>query len=204
MDVTTLLEPKVDIERLAEILDGLGHEGRVHTMRTWDKSRMAAIFDACEGRSITIEQVVPSGLDAAVEVIHDLRNTLPVFTNAQKRFTKLESADAGFGVAGYNRQFGVARVSEPGYFAVSEGEGEHANELVIDYTKSIKSGAKMPPEWPAIEPNDQGFLNKIVWGGMIDYLRRVSTHVSIGKATKDGKSIGQYFALVRRDPAPPS
>lgn len=194
MDVSVFLEPKVDIDKLAEILDGLGHEGRVHTMRTWNKKTMAALFDACAGRSITLEHLVPSGVSANVEVIHDLRNTLPVFTNAQKRFAKVEGGD--FPVGGFNRQFGVARVSEPGYFVVSEGQGDHANELVIDYTKVPKS---KPPEWPDIEANDQGFLNKVVWGGMVDYLRRVSTHVSIGRATKDGKGIGQYFALVRRD-----
>lgn len=199
MDVTTLLEPKVNIDRLAEILDGLGHDGRVHTMRTWNKDRMAAIFDACEGRPITLEQVVPASVGANVEVIHDLRNTLPLFTNAQKRFTRVEGED--FKVAGFNRQFGVARVSEPGYFVVSEGEGEHANELVIDYTKVTQPKTAPVPTWPEIESNNEGFLNKIVWGGMIDYLRKVSTHVSIGRATKDGNSIGQYFALVRRDPS---
>jgi len=196
MDVSVLLEPTVDIERLAEILDGLGHEGRVHAMRTWDKKRMAAIYEACKGRSITLDQVVPPSVGANVEVIHDLRNTLPVFTDAQKRFSKVEGGGAAVG--GFNRQFGVARVSEPGYFVVSEGEGDHANELVIDYTKVPSS---KPESWPDIEKNDSGFLNKIVWGGMVDYLRRVSTHVSIGMATKDGKAIGQYFALVRRDPS---
>lgn len=195
MDVSVLLEPTVDIDRLAEILDGLGHEGRVHTMRTWDKKRMAAIFDACAGRSITLEHVAPSGVGAGVEVIHDLRNTLPLFADAQKRFARVEGEDVAVG--GYNRQFGVARVSEPGYFVVREGDGEHANELVVDYTNVPKS---KPSSWPDIEANDRGFLNKIVWGGMVDYLRRVSQHVSVGRATKEGKPIGQYFALVRRDP----
>jgi len=36
---------------------------------------------------------------------------------------------------------------------------------------------------------------------MVDHLRRVSQHVSIGRATKKGKPIGQYFGLVRRDPS---
>jgi hypothetical protein len=196
MDVSVFLEPTVDIDRLAEILDGLGHEGRVHAMRTWDKKRMEAIFDACAGRTITLEQVVPSSIGANVEVIHDLRNTLPLFTDAQKRFAKVEGG--GVPVGGYNRQFGVARVSEPGYFSVTEGDGEHANELVIDYRKVPPS---KPPSWPEIESNDSGLLNKLVWEGMVDYLRRVSQHVSIGRATKGGKPIGQYFALVRRDPS---
>ncbi len=195
MDVTVFLEPKVDIEKLAAILDGLGHDGRVHTMRTWHKKHMEAIFEACAGRPITLEHLVPSGVETNVEVIHDLRNTLPFYSNAEKRFARLVGDVADIG--GYNRQHGLARVSEPGYFTVRAGEGEHENELVIDYGKVPKS---KPAEWPEIEPNDKGFLNPIVWGGMVDYLRRISEHVSIGKATKNGKAIGQYFALVRRDP----
>lgn len=195
MDVTVFLEPKVDIERLAAILDGLGHDGRVHTTRTWDKKKMAAIFEACAGRPITLDHVVPASVGKNVGVIHDLRNTLPLYSNADKRFARLDGDVAEIG--GYNGQQGLARVSEPGYFTVRAGEGEHENELVIDYTKVPRS---KPDTWPAIEPNDKGFLNPIVWGGMVDYLRRVSEHVSIGKATKNGKAIGQYFALVRRDP----
>jgi hypothetical protein len=194
MDVSVFLEPKVDIEKLAEILDGLGHDGRVHTMRTWDKKRMAAIYDACEGRPITLDHLVPPSIGANVEVIHDLRNTLPLFSNAEKRFARLENDIASVG--GYNRQHGIARATEPGYFTVRDGEGEHANELVIDYGKVPTT---KPSSWPEIEANDKGFLNGIVWGGMVDYLRRISQHVSVGKATKDGKAIGQYFALVRRD-----
>jgi hypothetical protein len=194
MDVTIFLEPKVDIEKLAEALDGLGHEGRVHATRTWTKKQMAAIFEACAGRAISLDLLVPPGVGRNVEVIHDLRNTLPLFSNAQKRFARLDGDVADMG--GFNKQHGVARVSEPGYFTVRAGEGEHENELVIDYTKVPKS---KPDAWPDIEANDGGFLNPIVWGGMVDYLRRVSEHVSIGQATKKGKAIGQYFALVRRD-----
>ena len=194
MDVTVFLEPKVDIEKVAEILDGLGHEGRVHATRTWTKKQMAAIYDACAGRPISLDQVAPSGAGTKVEVIHDLHNTLPVFTNGQKRFARLESDVADVG--GFNRNYGLARASEPGYFTVRAGEGEHENELVIDYTQVPKS---KPDVWPDIEANDKGFLNPLVWGGMVDYLRKVSEHVSIGKATKKGKAIGQYFALVRRD-----
>lgn len=196
MDVSVFLEPKVDIEKLAEILDGLGHEGRVHTMGTWNKKRMAAIFEACAGRSITLDHVVPASVGPNVEVIHDLKNNLPVFSNAQKRFCKLEGED--FPVGGYNKQFGIAAASEPGYFTVREGDGDHANELIIDYGHVPK--ASKPASWPAIERNDQGILNGLVWGGMVDYLRRISQHVSIGMATKNGKPINQYFALVRQDP----
>lgn len=195
MDVTVFLEPKVDIEKLAEILDGLGHEGRVHATRTWTKKQMAAIYDACAGRPISLDFLVPSSVGANTEVIHDLRNTLPLFSNAQKRFARSGEGEAK-DLVGFNKQHGLASVSEPGYFMVRPGEGEHENELVIDYGQTPKS---KPDVWPKIEPNDSGLLNGIVWGGMVDYLRKVSEHVSIGKATKKGKAIGQYFALVRRD-----
>lgn len=194
MDLTPLLEPTVDIEQLAATLDGLDHEGRVQAMRAWNKKKMAAIFEACAGRDISIEHLVPPGVDEKVEVIHDLRNTLPLFSDAQKRFAKL--GDGKPAVGGFNKQSGLARASEPGYFVVREGDGEHANELVIDYREVPST---RPAEWPEIEPN-QGPLNSLVWGGMVDYLRKVSRHVSMGQATKNGKPIGQYFALVRRDP----
>lgn len=194
MDVTVFLEPKVDIEKLAEVLDGLGHEGRVHATRTWTKKQMAAIYDACAGRPISLDFLVPSSVGANTEVIHDLRNTLPLFSNAQKRFARGEGE--GTDLVGFNKQHGLAAVSEPGYFMVRAGEGEHENELVIDYGQTPKS---KPDVWPEIEPNDSGILNGLVWGGMVDYLRKISEHVSIGKATKKGKAIGQYFALVRRD-----
>lgn len=194
MDLTPLLEPAVDIEQLSAALDAMPHEGRVQAMRAWNKKKMAAIFEACAGRDISIEHLVPRGVDEKVEVIHDLRNTLPLFSDAQKRFAKLGDGEAAVG--GFNKQSGLARASEPGYFVVREGDGEHANELVIDYTQVP---SERPAEWPEIEPN-KGPLNSIVWGGMKDYVRRVSRHVSLGQATKNGKPIGQYFALVRRDP----
>lgn len=194
MDVTVFLEPKIDLDKLSEVLDGLGHEGRVHTTRTWTKKQMAAIFEACKGRPISLDLLVPPSVGARVEVIHDLRNTLPLFTHAEKRFARLEDDVAA--MCGYNAQHGLARASEPGYFTVREGADDHANELVIDYGQVPKT---KPDAWPEIEANDKGFLNPIVWGGMVDYLRRISEHVSIGAATKKGKPIGQYFALVRRD-----
>ena len=45
-----------------------------------------------------------------------------------------------------------------------------------------------------------GRIAGIVNGGMIDYLRGISEHVSIGVAFKDGQSRHQWFALVRQDP----
>jgi hypothetical protein len=193
MDVSVLLEPTIDLPRLAEILDGLGHEGRVHTIRGWDKKRQAALFEAANGhKPLDLDFLVPSSVGPLVEVIHEGKNTLPLFTHFQKRFVKLEGEE--FPIGGYNHQT-LSALTGPGYFVVTKGEGEHAGELAIDYTKLPKS---KPASWPEIKPNEGG-LASLVYGGMIDYLRGVSTHVSIGRAYKKGKAMDAWFALVRKD-----
>ncbi|MCA9591551.1 MAG: hypothetical protein KC657_39920, partial [Myxococcales bacterium] len=78
MDVSVFLEPKLDLTRIAELLDGLGHEGRLHTVGAWSKKQQAAIFEAAKGvRPLTLEHLVPAGTEPLVQVIHDGRNTLP-------------------------------------------------------------------------------------------------------------------------------
>jgi hypothetical protein len=196
MDVSVLLEPTIDLPRLAEVLDGLGHEGRVHATRTWDKNRQAAIYEAAKGQPIDFDMLVPASIGPLVEVIHDLHNTLPLFSNSEKRFCRLPK-DAGeeLELAGYNHA-STNPFTGPGYFGVRKGEGEHEGELAIDYTKLPKS---KPAGWPEIRPNEGG-IGALVYGGMIDYMRKVSTHVSIGRAYK-GKAMSAWFTLVRKDVA---
>jgi hypothetical protein len=194
MDLTVLLEPTIDLHRLTEVLDGLGHEGRVHAIRGWSKKRQSELFEAAKGHiPLDLDFLVPASIGPMVEVIHEGKNTLPVFTHFQKRFTRLEGED--FTVGGYNHQT-MSGVTGPGYFVVSKGEGEHEGELAIDYTKIPKH---KPASWPTIAPNSGG-LGSLVYGGMIDYLRGISAHVSIGRAYK-GKAMDAWFALVRKDVA---
>lgn len=193
MDVTVLLEPKIDLPRLAEVLDGLGHEGRVHTTRTWTKKYQSALFEAAKGHMpLDLDFLVPASVGPLVEVIHEGKNTLPAFTHFQKRFCKIEGEEAKVG--GYNHQT-LQPLTGPGYFVVMNGDGEHEGELAIDYTRMPKS---KPAGWPAIKPNEGG-LGAVVYGGMIDYLRGISTHVSLGRAYKKGKAMDAWFALVRKD-----
>ena len=194
MDLTTLLEPSINLERLTEVLDGLGHEGRVHTIRQWSKHHHSALYDAAKGhRPLDFDFLVPSSVGTLVEVIHDGHNTLPLFTRFQKRFVKVEGE--AFPVAGYNHQ-SMQGFTGPGYFGVKKGEGDHEGELVVDYSLIPK---QKPASWPEITSNDSG-LGALVNGGMVDYLRGISSHVSIGVAFKDGKHRNKWFALVRQDP----
>jgi hypothetical protein len=45
--------------------------------------------------------------------------------------------------------------------------------------------------------NERG-LSRFVYGYMVDTLRRVSEHVTIGSAARNGKDIGSYFVLCRQ------
>jgi hypothetical protein len=53
-----------------------------------------------------------------------------------------------------------------------------------------------PSDWPEIRSNERG-LSRFVYGFMIDRLRRVSEHVTIGSAARNGKDLGSYFILSR-------
>lgn len=195
MDVRTLLEPKLDLPRLSEILDGLGHDGRVHTLGTWEKHDYKALFEAAKGfKPIDLSFVVPDGVAPLTEVIHDGHNTLPLFKHFQKRFARTEGGP--YPVVGYNHQ-SMQAFTGPGYFCVSIGTGEHEGELLLDH--SVEATAKAP-SWPPIQKNEGG-IGGIVSGGTIDYLRGLSSHVSIGAAYRDGKHRNHWFALVRRDPS---
>ena len=46
--------------------------------------------------------------------------------------------------------------------------------------------------------NERG-LSRFVYGFMVDRVRRVSEHVTIGSAARKGKEMGSYFVLTRDD-----
>ena len=95
MHLDVLFEPKIDLPRLAQVLDELGHLGRVDTVRRWGRARQAALFEAAQGfRPVSLDDFVPPGTDGLAEVIHHGKNTLPAFTHFQKRFCKPSDAAA--------------------------------------------------------------------------------------------------------------
>ena len=200
MDLTVLIEPRLDLVRLSQVLDEMGHEGRAHTLRTWGKKQQAALFEGAAGfRKIGLDQFVPPGTAPLVEVIHELHNSLPLFVNSQKRFCKAapEGGSEPPGLLwGYNHQPWVA-FTGPGYFVAAKSEVE--GEVLFDYTRLPTS---KPEGWPAIQPNSVrgGLLGGVTYGGMIDIVRALSTHVCIGRAKRGGKLAGMYFTLCRKDP----
>ena len=177
-----------DRRAIAAFLDGLSHGERVAAIRALGGVRLqsrlwAAVADAPR---VMLEELVPPDAPPLREVIFEGKNSLPAFTLFQKRFCR---SSTGRGeLWGYNHQ-NLAWLTGPGYFVVHD----EPRGAAIDYRE-------VPPEtvagWPAVKPNHVG-LSRFVYKDMVDYLRRVSTHVMIGRATKYGKDLENYFALCR-------
>jgi hypothetical protein len=58
-----------------------------------------------------------------------------------------------------------------------------------------------PDAWPPIIDNTAK-LGRFVYFGMVDVMRGVSSHVSIGRAKKKVVWMDAWFVLVREDPKP--
>ena len=193
MDLSVLFDP-LDLPRLVKVLDELGHLGRVATIREWDRDVMAKLYEAVKGfHKVTIDDYVPASASPLSEVIHHGKNSLPLFTHFQKRFCKPATETAPKPLLyGYNHH-PMTPFTGPGYY-VAYDEGD---EVYIDYTQ-------IPPakveSWPPIAPNEAK-LGRFVYAGMIDIMRGISSHVSIGRAKKKGEMMDAWFVLCRQDPA---
>jgi len=177
-------------EELAAFLDGLGQAERLEAMAVLGgpglQGRLWSAVAAAP--RVALADLVPRDFPPLREVIFHGKNSLPAFTFFQKRFCRPDR-QGGDALWGYNHQ-NLAWLTGPGYFVVHE---EPARGAAIDYREVPPRGCA---SWPAIKPNDRGF-SRFVYKDMVDYLRRVSTHVLIGRATRHGKDLDNYFVLCR-------
>jgi hypothetical protein len=199
MNLDVLFEGEIDIHRLAEVLDGMGHPGRLATIRKWHLEHQARLYEAVKGfKPLDLAYFVPDGAPPLTEVVHWGMNSLPSFNHFQKRFCKPK--EGATELYGYNEN-GEKWAIGPGYFvmhAPTDSRPEASEgELDIDYTQTPTS---KPEKWPPI-PKGQPGLGGVVYGGMIDVMRGVSQHVSIGRAFRGGKFADNYFVLCREDPS---
>ena len=81
----------------------------------------------------------------------------------------------------------------PGHFRVVPHEVP--GELLFDYLWTPES---VPEGFPAARSN-RGGLSTMVYGNLQDVVRKVSSHVSIGRALMKGKLTNNYFGLCRED-----
>ncbi len=188
---TPLRVERPDREVIAEQLDRMSHGERLEAIRSLGGARaQARLWEAAAAApAVTLDDLVPPDLPPLREVIWQGKNSLPAFTLFQKRFCRPAPGTTSAQLWGYNHT-AIAWLVGPGYFVVHrEGDAPAA----IDYRLVPPS---QPAGWPAVKPNDTG-ASYFVYRDMVDYLRRVSRHVLIGRATRYGKELPNYFVLCR-------
>ena len=188
-----LAERPVPVRELADLLDALAHPERVAAIRGLLRAEQQTLYEAVDGfRPVSLQDLVPPAKQDFAPVRHYGKNTLPAFSHFEKRFCRPRGADPvkPGELYGFNFQK-MAPVTGPGYFVAREDETRP--EVLVDYNV-------VPPDhpagWPAIRSNERG-LARFVYGFMIDTLRGVSEHVTIGSAARRGRDIGSWFVLCR-------
>jgi hypothetical protein len=192
MSLASLLDANAAAPALAAHLDALTPDARRADVLSLSRAHQAKLFEAVDGASaISVDDMT---LDAAplAGVPWEGVNSLPLFRSFAKVFYRPDDAAAAKGERwGYNRTNGLVTTTVgPGYYvAVPHG----AKEVLVDYTRTPP---KTPVGGPTFLPNDAR-LSRFVYYGTQDVLRRVSAHVAIGRAMRDGKWLDNWFVLCR-------
>jgi len=188
-----LREDPIRMKDVAALLDGMSHAERVAWVRATGRAEQRRLYEAAGGfLPLALADLVPPARADGATVRHFGRNTLPAFTSFEKRFARPPGEDpsAPRSLAGFNFQ-SLAWLTGPGYFVA------HADpalpEVLIDYRELPREA---PPGWPALRGNE-GVPARFVYGFMVDRLRRVSEHVTIGSAARHGRDLGSWFLLTR-------
>lgn len=197
-----LLHDKSSAASIAAHLDALAPAERLAQALSLGGREQAAIFElGADLPPIRLSHFVPDDVGPAVAVHHVGRNTIPVpryFQGFEKRFAKIPGDHDE--LTGYNHS--AAWFITPGYFIAMETDVRFDwrpwGGLVIDYFRVPERGVVLPPGWPAVIPNSDG-LQRFVYHETRDFMRKVSSHVSIGRASKDDKLIDFWFVLCRED-----
>jgi hypothetical protein len=198
MDITPMISPSnVDRKEIARVLDDVGEPVRVESVADLGRRELALLFEAAaDNAPLTLEDFVPANVPAMTEVIHEGKNSLGLFTRFQKRFARPTGVEGE--LWGYNEQ-SMRLFTGPGYFVAVRPTEKLGIEggVVIDYRRLPSD---KPGSWPPIMPNSAR-LSRFIYNGTVDVMRRVSGHVTIGRAMRDNKPMDAWFVLVRRDVA---
>ena len=188
-----LAETAVSADSLARFLDDLSPDPRIRVIRSLGRSEQRRLYERVDGfRLLALADLVPPDAVDFAPVRHYGKNTLPVFSQFEKRFCRPPGADhhKPNELYGYNFQ-SMQPLTGPGYFIARPAPDRP--EIWVDYNRVPDTH---PDGWPEIRSNERG-LSRFVYGFMIDTLRRVSEHVTIGSAARKGVDLGSWFVLCR-------
>jgi hypothetical protein len=188
------------LDAIAAYLDGLSHDERIAETRSLGRADQRQLYQSAEKAApIDLAHFVAPSEPMRTSVRHHGKNTLPLpgsLRYFEKRFAKPE--DGGDRLFGYNESPFLGTIG-PGFFVAVPTAGNAAWEtrgaIVIDYFQH--PDGPVPDEWPPVVPNTKG-LQKHVYHRTRDFMRKVSTHVSIGAAYKEETALDHYFVLCRQ------
>jgi len=185
-----LAEKSINPKRLCEYLDGLDNQARIAEVATMTAAEQARLFEAVKGfMPLNLDYYAPAAGKPLQEVIHHGKNSLPFFSRFQKRFCLPDRKTAVDQRWGYNHQ-PLSLITGPGYFVCKNSE---AGEVLVDY---YEVPPNKPESWPPILDNSAR-LSRFIYYHTRDYLRGVSKNVSIGRATRNGQLMKNWFVLCR-------
>ena len=182
MDSTIPLPTEVaDLKALSAELDAATHAQRMAWMRTLGGKELAKVYAmAADGPGLELHHFHG---DPGEVVIHHGQNSLALFNSFQKRVV-----DNNGVLQGYNHQ-SMSWLTGPGHFTLSQDGGE----VLFDYTREPDTGFDA---FPPLKKNTSG-MSLLVYGNMVDRVRRVSRDCVIGTAFKKGKPFDAWFMLIR-------
>ena len=186
----SLVLDKQPIEQIGSYLDALSPEQRLLEVRELSAEAQAILFELAAGHGCTLDGDFVPEAGTLAPVIHEGRNSLPLFRLFQKRFARLAGEPAR--CTGYNEQT-MRPFTGPGFFTAREDELDGVKTVVIDY-KDLPSQAA--EGWPSILPNTAR-LSRFVYNGTEDWMWRVSKHVTIGRARRASGWMNNWFVLCR-------
>jgi len=203
MTGTTLIRSQfgasaLDLPGLAESLRGLDVQARIAATRALTKDDQMKLWSACEGRVVRATDFVPEHVPDGREVIHFGKNTLPIFSHFQKRFVRAAGPSAQPGhVYGYNWNTFNWTTAGPGYF-IGHPDPVNPDVYGLDYYQLPPKDAVLGADWPRMRRNEVG-LQRFIYRHMIDFMRKVTDGVTIGRAWRSGLVTDNFFVLVRDD-----
>lgn len=194
MSLSALLtQPELPLGEIAAALDAMPHDQRVLAVRSIGGRDQSRLFAAAKGfRPVDLDFFVPKSRGVRALVRHHGKNSLPLFPEFEKRFGR--PAEGAVELWGYNHNDAFTTFfSGPGHYVAVAGDAP--GEVHIDYRRLP---AERMDGVPALRENTS-FPDVLVYGHMVDVMRGISAHVSVGRAVRRGKESNNYFLLCRED-----
>lgn len=197
-----LKDPTTTLADVQQRLESVDFETRLKACMSLGKKTQKNLYRLAADNPCTLEDMVPANIPPGTSVTLEGKNSLPIFTRFQKLFAWAPN-DAGV-LYGFNEGF-TRKFIGPGYFVAhltddpthaQEGWTQHARS-VVNYHIVPPAQEDLPDGWPKLVPNTKG-LQRFVYNGMNDFMRKITDDVCIGGAYKGDKDFNSYFVLVRR------